>query len=103
MVVNGQHPVGAKLKLAIRPERLLLTQAGVAEPGMIEALVRDVVYRGMTAQVYLDSGSQPLLAFVQNTASSALDWPAREAASVCGCQPRASFFSVISHEPAGFD
>jgi spermidine/putrescine ABC transporter ATP-binding subunit len=75
MVVNGQHPVGAKLKLAIRPERLLLTQAGAAEPGMIEALVRDVVYRGMTAQVYLDSGSQPLLAFVQNTASSALDWP----------------------------
>jgi spermidine/putrescine ABC transporter ATP-binding subunit len=74
MVVNGQHPVGAKLKLAIRPERLLLTQAGVTEPGMIEALVRDVVYRGMTAQVYLDSGSQPLLAFVQNTASSALDW-----------------------------
>jgi ABC-type Fe3+/spermidine/putrescine transport system ATPase subunit len=75
MVVNGQHPVGAKLKLAIRPERLLLTQAGAAEPGMIEALVRDVVYRGMTAQVYLDSGSQPLLVFVQNTASSALDWP----------------------------
>jgi spermidine/putrescine ABC transporter ATP-binding subunit len=75
MLVNGQHPVGAKLKLAIRPERLLLTEAGTAEPGMIEALVRDVVYRGMTAQVYLDSGSQPLLAFVQNTASSALDWP----------------------------
>jgi len=75
MVVNGQHPVGAKLKLAIRPERLLLTQADAAEPGMIEALVRDVVYRGMTAQVYLDCGGQPLLAFVQNTASSALDWP----------------------------
>jgi spermidine/putrescine ABC transporter ATP-binding subunit len=75
MVVNGRHPVGAKLKLAIRPERLALTQAGGAEPGMIEAVVRDVVYRGMTAQVYLDSGGQPLLAFVQNTASSALDWP----------------------------
>src|SRR5258706_1190794 len=75
MVVNGTHPVGAKLKLAIRPERLLLSQPGAAEPGMIAAVVRDVVYRGMTAQVYLDSGSQPLLAFVQNTASSALDWP----------------------------
>jgi putative spermidine/putrescine transport system ATP-binding protein/spermidine/putrescine transport system ATP-binding protein len=75
MVVNGQHPVGTKLKLAIRPERLVLTQAGGAEPGMIDAVVRDVVYRGMTAQVYLDSGRQPLLAFVQNTASSALDWP----------------------------
>jgi spermidine/putrescine ABC transporter ATP-binding subunit len=75
LVVNGRHPIGAKLKLAIRPERLVLTQAGRVEPGMIEAVVRDVVYRGMTAQVYLDSGSQPLLAFVQNTASSALDWP----------------------------
>jgi hypothetical protein len=63
------------LKLAIRPERLVLTQAGGAEPGMIDAVVRDVVYRGMTAQVYLVSGRQPLLAFVQNTASSALDWP----------------------------
>jgi putative spermidine/putrescine transport system ATP-binding protein/spermidine/putrescine transport system ATP-binding protein len=75
MVVNGTHPVGARLKLAIRPERLLLTPAAEAAPGMIEAVVRDVVYRGMTAQVYLEGRGQPLLAFVQNTTSSALDWP----------------------------
>jgi spermidine/putrescine ABC transporter ATP-binding subunit len=75
MVVKGKHPVGATLKLAIRPERLLLTKAGPPEPGMIEAVVRDVVYRGMTAQIYLESGSQLLLASVQNSASSALDLP----------------------------
>ncbi len=75
LVVNGRHAVGARLKLAIRPERLLLTPTGPTQPGVIEAVVRDVVYRGMTAQVYLDSGGQPLLAFVQNSANSAIDWP----------------------------
>ena len=62
LAIAGRHPVGARLKLAIRPERLLLTHAGTAQPGMIEAVVRDVVYRGMTAQVYLECGGQPLLA-----------------------------------------
>ena len=75
LVVSRRDPVGARLKLAIRPERLLLTPAGPTQPGVIEAVVRDVVYRGMTAQVYLDCGSQPLLAFVQNSANSAIDWP----------------------------
>ncbi len=75
LIVNGRHSVGAKLKLAIRPERLLLTPAGATQPSVIEAVVRDVVYRGMTAQVYLDCGSQPLLAFVQNSAITAIDWP----------------------------
>ena len=75
LIVNGRHPVGARLKLAIRPERLLLAPADAAQQGVIEAVVRDVVYRGMTAQVYLESGSQPLLAFVQNSANAAIDWP----------------------------
>ena len=74
LAVPGRHLAGTRLKLAIRPERLLLTQDGTAQPGIIGAIVRDVVYRGMTAHVYLDCGNQPLLAFVQNSANSAIDW-----------------------------
>lgn len=74
LAVPGRHPVGARLRLAIRPERLLLTKAGGDQAGTIAATVRDVVYRGMTAHVFLDSGGQQLIAFVQNAASSATDW-----------------------------
>lgn len=82
LIVTGRRRVGARLKLAIRPERLIITPVGSGQPSTIEAVVRDVVYRGMTAQVYLDCGSQPLLAFVQNSANAAINWPPGSRVSV---------------------
>ncbi|TCR67555.1 ABC transporter ATP-binding protein [Bosea sp. BK604] len=68
----GSHPAGERLRLAIRPERVLLKPG--RDSGALPAIVRDVVYRGMSAHVFLESGGLPLLAFVQNAASAAIDW-----------------------------
>jgi spermidine/putrescine ABC transporter ATP-binding subunit len=70
--VAGKHAAGERLRLAIRPERVLLKPG--REPDSLPAIVRDVVYRGMTAHVFLESGPLPLLAFVQNAANAAIDW-----------------------------
>ena len=80
--VKGMYRSGARLRLAIRPERVELLRGIVGEPGVIAATVRDVVYRGMTAHVMLDAASQPLQAFVQNATGAAIDWqPGQRAAA----------------------
>jgi putative spermidine/putrescine transport system ATP-binding protein/spermidine/putrescine transport system ATP-binding protein len=78
--VAGSHPQGARLRLAIRPERVMLGRAGQSLP--LSAVVRDVVYRGMTAHLFLDCQGQQLLAFVQNADRAALDWEPGQAVTV---------------------
>ena len=78
--VRGSYPAGAKLRLAIRPERVLLGSAG--ETGALPAIVRDIVYRGVTAHLYLECGGQALLAYVQNSAQAALEWRPGQAVAV---------------------
>ena len=81
--IKGTHQPGARLRLAIRPERVRLVGDAVAAPGVIPATVRDVVYRGMTGHVMLEAASQPLQVFVQNAAGSAIDWqPGRQVFAV---------------------
>jgi putative spermidine/putrescine transport system ATP-binding protein/spermidine/putrescine transport system ATP-binding protein len=70
--VAGAHKQGEQLRLAIRPERVLLRPD--RSPDTLSALVRDVVYRGVTAHVFLECGTLPLLAFIQNSAQTAIDW-----------------------------
>lgn len=96
LVLAGRHPAGTKLKLAVRPERLLLSPAAAIRPGSLEAVVRNVVYRGMTAHIYLECGGEPLLAFVQNTAGSAIDWPP---GCRVGVEVPAESLVVLGHQP----
>jgi ABC-type Fe3+/spermidine/putrescine transport system ATPase subunit len=78
--VAGSHREGALLRLAIRPERVMLGRAGQNLP--LSAVVRDVVYRGMTAHLFLECQGQQLLAFVQNADRAALDWEPGQAVTV---------------------
>lgn len=78
--VNGSYPQGTHLRLAIRPERIVLAGNGRDLP--LPAIVRDVVYRGMTAHLFLECQGQQLLAFIQNTDQAALDWASGQTVTV---------------------
>ena len=78
--VTGPHPPGTRLRLGIRPERVLLDAASGANA--LPAIVRDIVYRGVTEHLFLECGGQPMLAYVQNSAQSALDWRPGQAVAV---------------------
>ena len=78
--VPGAYAEGSKLKISIRPERLLISRAAAVAP--LKATVRDVVYRGMTAHLTLEAGGTPLTAIIQNSADVAIDWRPGEEASL---------------------
>jgi putative spermidine/putrescine transport system ATP-binding protein/spermidine/putrescine transport system ATP-binding protein len=65
-------PAGAALRLAIRPERLRVRSASAGAG--LTATVREIIYRGTSMQLFLDSAGTPLVATVQNAAASGLDW-----------------------------
>jgi putative spermidine/putrescine transport system ATP-binding protein/spermidine/putrescine transport system ATP-binding protein len=72
LAVTGHHETGRNLRLAIRAERVHLRCEG--EPAAMPAVVRDVVYRGMTAHITLERNGLPLFAVVQNSAAAAIDF-----------------------------
>jgi putative spermidine/putrescine transport system ATP-binding protein/spermidine/putrescine transport system ATP-binding protein len=54
---------GTRLRLAVRPERVVLSPDGGEG---LEATLRDVIFRGSTVHFYLESAIGPLLAYRQN-------------------------------------
>jgi putative spermidine/putrescine transport system ATP-binding protein/spermidine/putrescine transport system ATP-binding protein len=61
--VQGDKPLGERVRIAVRPERLRMARSGAAG---IPAQIRDIVYRGPVTHFYMDSAAGPLLAYRQN-------------------------------------
>ena len=61
--VHGGKPVGERVRIAVRPERLRMQRSDAQG---LPARVRDIVYRGPVTHFYLDSAAGPLLAYQQN-------------------------------------
>jgi putative spermidine/putrescine transport system ATP-binding protein/spermidine/putrescine transport system ATP-binding protein len=68
-VVAASVPVGAKVRLAVRPERVRMNRPG---GDGLSAQVRSIVYRGAVTHYYMDGAGGPLLAYAQNAAAG--DW-----------------------------
>ncbi|HZQ61259.1 MAG TPA: ABC transporter ATP-binding protein [Casimicrobiaceae bacterium] len=62
--VHGR-PVGSKVRVAIRPERVLVAPAH--EQG-VAGRIRDIVYRGPVTHLYIDTAAGPLISYQQNVA-----------------------------------
>ncbi len=77
--VASAVPPGQHLRLAVRPERVSVRAAG--EPGL-QAVIRETVYRGPAVHVFMESGGQPLIAFVQNRSETSSAWSPGDAVSV---------------------
>ena len=67
--VLADSPLGQKVRIAIRPERLRIES--VHGPGL-PARIRDIVYRGPVTHFYMESAGGPLLSYQQN--AGAQDW-----------------------------
>jgi len=78
--VPGSHATGARLRLAIRPERVRITRGATSEGAA--ATVRDVIYRGMNAHITLDLNGQAVAAIVQNSGDAAIDLAIGESVGV---------------------
>ena len=65
-VVAESAPVGAKVRLAVRPERVRMNHA---DGEGLSAQVRSIVYRGSVTHYYMDGAGGPLLAYAQNAAA----------------------------------
>jgi spermidine/putrescine ABC transporter ATP-binding subunit len=87
-MAHDAGPLGARVRLAIRPERVRVERGGDG----LAASVRDVVYRGPITHLYLDSAAGPLLSYRQNAGSEA--WRQGEAVR-CTWDPA----SAIAVEP----
>jgi len=68
-VVAASATVGAKVCLAVRPERVRMNGPGGEG---VAARIRDVVYRGSVTHYYMNSAGGPLLSYRQNVAAG--DW-----------------------------
>jgi putative spermidine/putrescine transport system ATP-binding protein/spermidine/putrescine transport system ATP-binding protein len=68
-VVTESAAVGAKVRLAVRPERVRMN--GPEGEG-VSARIRDIVYRGSVTHYYMNSAGGPLLSYRQNAAAG--DW-----------------------------
>jgi putative spermidine/putrescine transport system ATP-binding protein/spermidine/putrescine transport system ATP-binding protein len=76
-ICEAALPPGAALKLAIRPERL---RVGTG-PGLA-ATVRQIIYRGTSIQLFLETAGPSLVATVQNAAAGGLDWSPGQAVTL---------------------
>jgi spermidine/putrescine ABC transporter ATP-binding subunit len=74
-VVTDSAAVGAKVRLAVRPERVRMNRP---DGEGLSARVRDIVYRGSVTHYYLDSAGGSLLCYRQNAAAG--DWAVGDAA-----------------------
>jgi ABC-type Fe3+/spermidine/putrescine transport system ATPase subunit len=68
-VVTDSAMVGAKVRLAVRPERVRMT---APQGEGVSARICDIVYRGSVTHYYMNSAGGPLLCYRQNAA--ARDW-----------------------------
>jgi spermidine/putrescine ABC transporter ATP-binding subunit len=67
--VFATAPVGAKVRLAVRPERVRMSRR---DGEGLRGKVRSIVYRGSVTHYYMDSAGGPLLAYAQNAGAG--DW-----------------------------
>jgi spermidine/putrescine ABC transporter ATP-binding subunit len=65
-------PIGAAVRVAVRPEKIRLD--GAATKMGLAARLHEIVYRGSTTHLYLESASGPIVAYLQNTAPEAAPW-----------------------------
>ncbi|TMH17563.1 MAG: ABC transporter ATP-binding protein [Betaproteobacteria bacterium] len=68
-VVTDSATVGAKVRLAVRPERVRMN---APQSEGVSARIRDIVYRGSVTHYYMNSAGGPLLCYRQNAAAG--DW-----------------------------
>ena len=72
LAVAADLAVGAKIRLAVRPEKV---QLGASSDGSgLPARIREIVYRGSTTHLYLESVCGPIVAYLQNTTPEAAPW-----------------------------
>jgi spermidine/putrescine ABC transporter ATP-binding subunit len=62
-VAASSSPVGSRVRVAVRPERVHMGGAGADG---IAATIRDIVYRGAATHYFLDSAGGPLMCYRQN-------------------------------------
>jgi spermidine/putrescine ABC transporter ATP-binding subunit len=74
----GLQP-GQRLRLAVRPERVRVRAAGSSG---LPAIVRQVIYRGASMQLFMESGGVPLISSLQNDSTTAAGWVPGQAVSV---------------------
>jgi spermidine/putrescine ABC transporter ATP-binding subunit len=79
--LDGDHAVGALLRIAVRPEKIALGAPAAAHG--LQAYVREIVYRGATTHLYLDSAAGPIIAYQQNAAGEGTSWQVGDAAACC--------------------
>jgi spermidine/putrescine ABC transporter ATP-binding subunit len=72
LAVTAFLAVGMKIRLAIRPEKIHLEAA--SNGAGLPARIREIVYRGASTHLYLDSACGPVVAYLQNTAPDAASW-----------------------------
>ena len=70
--VAADLPAGTSVRLAIRPEKIGLAASSSAVG--LPALLREIVYRGATTHLYLESAAGPVIAYLQNAAPDAATW-----------------------------
>jgi len=78
-VVDCGHAIGAALRLAVRPEKIILSRASAN--GGLEARINEIVYRGANTHLYLQSAAGPIIAYLQNAAAAATPWQVGDAAT----------------------
>jgi ABC-type Fe3+/spermidine/putrescine transport system ATPase subunit len=78
ITVAEARPLGSSVTIALRPEAIAVEPTTTAEetilsPNTVDAIVEQVVYHGFVSHLYLrQRDGEPLIAFQQNEAGSAL-------------------------------
>jgi putative spermidine/putrescine transport system ATP-binding protein/spermidine/putrescine transport system ATP-binding protein len=65
-VGGATSEAGAKLRFALRPEKVSVGSIGNSQTGGVSANVREAIYRGAQTFLYLDINGMPVNAVVQN-------------------------------------
>jgi len=60
-IPGAERPAGARLRIALRPERVR-----VGGEGRLRATITDVVYKGSQTHLYMERRGRPFIAFLQN-------------------------------------
>jgi spermidine/putrescine ABC transporter ATP-binding subunit len=64
---------GARLRFALRPEKISIGPAGPDSAAGVQATVREAIYRGAQTFLYLDINGMPLNALVQNAGAEPIN------------------------------
>jgi spermidine/putrescine ABC transporter ATP-binding subunit len=68
--VTTPSPVGTDVRLAVRPESVKMHSGGNG----LAAKIREIVYRGSTTYLFLESKAGPVIVYLQNADVSASAW-----------------------------